>query len=498
MKTEKPNILFIFTDQMRADCLGSLSGSQLLTPHLDRLSAEGITFTRCMSNSPLCVPARASLMNGQLVREHGIWSNRKGGDENGPSHVRNIRDAGYHTSVIGKTHLWSPSAVGQPGLHVREMDQNLEAWGFEYRLEANDPMLTGPMDCHYTDYLDSKGLLEAHREYIMQWAKESYWRGDPHPWNQPPAPVPEGDDIDSYIGRKSVEWLNDYQDDRPFYLQVQFTGPHDPYDGPQKYREMYDASSLDPGIMEVPEAPYPLGMEGRIRRGPAIASATEKQRQQWRVNYYANVTLIDEWVGKILQTLERKEELDNTLIIFNSDHGEMLGDHGLWSKWNFYDQSVLVPCILRPPVSRSLKNERGWQSDALIEHIDLPVTMLDMAGAKPFDNSLGQSLLPYLEMKADEPKASQGKDAILSELFGSTTICTKEHKLTVRAEDAKPQQLFDLKKDPRELVNVLGKSQYADTIQSLISTHLDPHRDRIDMDELEEYREYVRTTGSFN
>ncbi len=154
---KKPNILFIFTDQMRGDCLGSPPGSLVISPNLDRLSAEGVTFTNFTSNSPLCVPARTVLMTGQLVRENGIWSNRVGADPHGPSRVRNIRDAGYATAVIGKTHLWRHSASGKPGAHVKEMDHNLAAWGFDHRLEINDPIETGWMDCHYTDYLASKG-----------------------------------------------------------------------------------------------------------------------------------------------------------------------------------------------------------------------------------------------------------------------------------------------------------------------------------------------------
>ncbi len=137
----QPNILFIFADQMRGDSLGCLPGSPVITPNLDRLASEGITFTRCQSNSPLCAPARAVLMTGQLPRENGIWSNRSGADPEGPSHVRNIRDAGYHTAIIGKTHLWRDRARGA-GTHVKEMDQNLESWGFDHRLEINDPIET--------------------------------------------------------------------------------------------------------------------------------------------------------------------------------------------------------------------------------------------------------------------------------------------------------------------------------------------------------------------
>ena len=436
-------------------------------------------------------------MTGQLIRENGIWSNRKGADENGPSHVRNIRDAGYRTAVIGKTHLWRDGPGMKPGRHVRDMDQNLEAWGFEHRLEVNDPIGTAVADCRYTDYLASKGLLEAHRNYMRTWINEAYGKGDPKPWNQQPSPVPAGDDIDSFIGRSAVEWLKAYDSDRPFYLQVQFTGPHDPFDGPQTYRDLYADVPIDPGIPAPPQ-PMPPSTEARRRRSQAVAQATPQQRRQWRVNYYANISLIDEWIGRILAALERKGMLSNTWIILCSDHGEMLGDHGMWSKANFFEQSVRVPCVLRPSRTPKLGNSVGWQSAALIEHIDLPVTMLDIAGAKELDGSLGRSLLPYIDLKADDPEAHRGKDAVLSELFGQSTVITDDYKLTVRTEDNEPIQLFDLCSDPMEQRNVLDDTNYTDTIASLVSTHLDPLGHRIDRDKLNEYLEYVRDTGRVN
>ena len=229
-----------------------------------------------------------------------------------------------------------------------------------------------------------------------------------------------------------------------------------------------------------------------------MALSTTEQRQRWRVGYYANITLIDEWIGQILSALEQKGKLDNTWIIFNSDHGEMLGDHGLWSKANFYEQSFLVPCILRPPKTQPLKSSAGWRSSALIEHLDLPVTMADIAGAKALDQSLGQSLLPYVDLDPNDPKASLGKDAVLSELFGQSTICTNDYRLTVRVEDAEPIQLLDLRNDPMELKNVVGDSSHADTISSLISRYLEPLQDRINWEKLNDYREYVRETGRIN
>lgn len=488
---KKPNILFIFTDQLRGDSIGTEPNSQVITPNLDRLVGQGVSFSRCMGNAPLCVPARTALMTGQLIRENGIWSNRIGANPGGPSHVRNIRNAGYHTAVIGKTHLWRHSAAGKPGQHVREMEHNLREWGFEYCHELNDPIETAWMGCHYTDYLKSKGWLDAHRTYIQSWVDEMR-SGNITPWGQEPAPVPEGEDIDSYIGRNACEWIRDYEDNRPFYLQVQFTGPHDPFDGPQPYRDRYDVSRLDVGLDELHEPPTEA-IAALWRRAPSVHKATKYQRQRWRAWYYANITLIDDWVGKILDQLDAKGELDNTWILFNSDHGEMLGDHGLSSKAVFYEQAVRVPCILKPPNGTS----NGINSDALVEHIDIPVTMIDIAGAKPLEDSLGRSLLNFLSNNEDG-SANNGKSAVVSELFGQTTVITDEYKLTVRIDDHRVAQLFDLTRDPNELCNVRSKQEYKQTVADLVEQFVIPLDKRIDHRGLIDYRDYVSRTGSVN
>ena len=211
MSPSRPNIVFIFADQMRGDCMGMVGG-QALTPNLDQLAQNGIVFDQCMSNSPLCVPARTCLMTGQLVRENGIWSNRSGADPLGPSHVRNIRDHGYKTAVIGKTHLWRHSAGGKRGVHVKDMEHVLNQWGFDDCLELNDPIETAWMDCHYTDYLAENGWLDQHRAFIYAWFAEMR-SGNMTPWGQEPAPVPPGEDEDSYIGRKATEWIEQYDGD---------------------------------------------------------------------------------------------------------------------------------------------------------------------------------------------------------------------------------------------------------------------------------------------
>ena len=490
MSSANPNIVYIFADQMRADCMGAVGG-EAITPNLDRIASGGILFERCISNSPLCVPARACLMSGQLVRENGIWSNRSGADSKGPSHVRNLRDEGYRTAVIGKTHLWRHGPGGKPGIHVKNMEWVLNEWGFDECIELNDPIETAWMDCHYTDYLAEHGWLDAHRKFINAWFAEMRG-GNMTPWGQVPAPVPAGEDEDSFIGRKAVEWLTQYDRSEPFYLQVQFTGPHDPYDGPDPYRELYNVDEIDPGDMETREPP--TRMMARMRdRSPSVARATRYQRQRWRAWYYANVTLIDEWIGKIVRALDVQGLLDNTWLVFTSDHGEMLGDHGLQGKAVFYEESMHVPCLIRPPVEGS-----GLKSEALVEHIDIPATILDIGGAEPLPASLGNSLLTYFDFNDEDDGLHTGKSHVISELFGQSTVVSERFTLVLGVEDNKPALLFDRQEDKAETRNFLNDDGYQEIVGPMIEEHIQPLQERINHALLEDYRNYVSTTGSVN
>ena len=490
MSKEHPNLIFIFADQMRGDCLG-WAGGEALTPNLDRLAQDGIAFERCISNSPLCVPARTCLMTGQLVRENGIWSNRSGADPLIQSHVQNIHDTGYSTAVIGKTHLWRHSAAGKSGLHVKDMVHVLHQWGFDEAIELNDPIETAWMDCHYTDYLAANGWLDDHRRFIQAWVTEMR-TGNMTPWGQEPAPVPPEEDEDSFIGRKSVEWIERYDDSKPFYLQVQFTGPHDPYDGPEKYRAQYEVDELDPGELDLEEPPTRF-LAGFRNRSPSVAKATRFQRQRWRAWYFANITLIDEWIGRIVDALRKQGHLDNTWIVFNSDHGEMLGDHGMQGKAVFYEKALHVPCIIRPP-----KPISGLKSEALVQQIDLPVTMLDLTGSEPLKASSGTSLLPYLDIEIGESRLHEGKSAVLSELFGQSAVVTDRFTLAMRVEDEQPSLLFDRERDAGETKSYAAEPDYRDVIEELTATFVRSNRERVNEELLADYREYVASTGSIN
>jgi len=442
---EKPNIIYIFSDQHRGDALGCSGHPDVKTPNLDKLAEEGVNFTECYTNSPLCMPARASMMTGQYPCTHGVWTNDMEADPNKvPSHVRNIRDNGYYTALIGKTHLYRHGTGDWTD--TREKEDIIKDWGFDDIQELTGPLATIRHDSAYTDYLKEKGLLEKHRKYMKDYA-EGWGKGEAQPWELPPCPLPTEDHLDSYTGQQTVEWINNYDKDKPFYLQVLFPGPHDPFDSPQEYRDLYDIEEITTGIMEYPKDPVPFYVKGVLKWSGLDDMSTEDNKKL-QSYYYAKITLIDEYIGRIMKALEENGLSENTWVVYNSDHGEMLGDHMMSHKIVFYDGAVKIPLIIRPP-----GGSKARVSKALTDHIDIANTFIDITGAEPLENAYGRSLLPNIECKPEDPKLNEGKDFIFSEVYGFSSIIDDRYKLTIRTDSAKPVELFDLKDDPKELEN---------------------------------------------
>lgn len=473
---DKPNIIYIFSDQHRGDTLGSVGHPAVITPNLDKLASEGVNFTRCCTNSPLCMPARASMMTGKYVSEHGVWTNFVEANPNGPSHVRNIRQAGYHTALIGKTHLWIHGGRGerrQTSAHTKDKISILEDWGFTDIYELTGPIASIVVNSPYTDYLKEKGLLRTHRKYMIEYFTQ--WnRGKAKPWEEPPCPLPVEDHLDSFTGRKTVEWIQNYKDEKPFYLQVLFPGPHDPFDSSAEYRDMYKPEDMPVGILEWPQRPIP-GNTRMVLNWSGLKDMTPAQNQLLRTFYYAKITLIDEYIGKIMKALEEKNLLDNTWIIYNSDHGEMLGDHMMSHKIVFYEGALRIPCIFRPP-----EGTKGWGCQGLTDHLDIAASLIDIARAKPLEGSDGQSLIPKINEGLNGKKAQEGKDAIFSEVHGFSMVRTARYKMAVKSNSRRPVELYDLKNDRSELNNLVKNPKYESVRQELMERYLSRFFDRMD------------------
>lgn len=475
---DKPNIVLIFPDQLRGDTLGCVGHPVIQTPNLDRIAAEGVIFENCYTNSPLCMPARASLMNGRHVCEHGVWRNEMSADRHGPSHVRSIRDAGYHTALVGKTHLYAHGpAAGHTARHVHE----LRDWGFEDTLELTGPLASGRMDSPYTDYLAQKGLLERHRQFIRSYV-QNMRSGRFRPWEEPPCPLPTEDHLDSYTGRMSAEWIRNYHGDKPFYLQVLFPGPHDPFDSPAEYRAIYRPEDMPVGTMEVPAEPVAPYVRGVLQYS-VLDGMTERDKQVLRTFYYGKVTLVDHGIGEVLKALEERGFLDNTWIIVTSDHGEMAGDHYMLHKMCFYEEALKIPCIIRPP-----RGTAAWKASGLCDQIDIAATLLDVAEAKPFEGVFNmRSLLPQVKAGPQDPNAQSGKEVMFSEIWGFSMVHNGRYKMAIEARTRRPVELYDLANDPRELRNLVNEPSLEGVSQELLERHLSLLLNRLDIDRLEHY-----------
>jgi choline-sulfatase len=475
--SKKPNIIYIFSDQHRGDTLGSVGHPAVITPNLDKLASEGVNFINCFTNSPLCMPARASMMTGQYVCEHGIWTNNNEADPLSPSHVRNIRDAGYHTAIIGKTHLYRHGAGSWED--TREKIGELKDWGFADIHELTGPLASGRHGSPYTDYLKEKGLLKKHREYIAEYAV-NWARGTAKPWTEPPCPLPAEDHLDSYTGKTAMEWLQNYNEDKPFYLQILFPGPHDPFDSPQEYRDMYKPEDMPIGIMEFPEKSSPLYIR-MVLRWSGLYDMTPSQKQTLRTFYYAKITLIDDYIGRIMKVLEEKGLLDNTWVIYNSDHGEMLGDHMMSHKIVFYDGAIRIPLIIRPP-----GGIKGWQCKGLTDHLDVAASLIDIAQAETLPGSDGRSLIPQILKDPNDSDAQKGREAIFSEVYGFTMVYDGRYKMVISPITRKAVEFYDLQEDPNELKNLVQAPDYEPIREELFNKHLKGLLDRLNMEQYKE------------
>jgi arylsulfatase len=464
---DKPNIVFIFTDQQRADTMGYAGDPVAITPHLDRLAAESTDFSRCCTSSPVCMTARASLMTGLQVHQHGVWTFANPELRHGQSHVRNIRDAGYRTGVVGKTHLWRHGS-GHASSHVEEMHD----WGFVDARETTGPSESINTASIYTDHLAEKGLLDVHRAYL-----DMYLNGQrPLPWELPPTKLPAENHLDMFIAGLAEDWLADCPADEPFYLQVNFGGPHDPWDSPPEYRSLYNADEMPLSITAKPTGPMSPHVDLLLKYAPAkLDQMSEAQNRVMKTYYYAKLTLIDDCIGRVINALEQRGQLDNTWIVFSADHGEMLGDHGLLAKKVFYDAAVNVPCLFRPPGGTTSRTTR-----ALTCHLDIVATLTEIAAARALDDTDGRSLLTLLN--GDDASVHQA--AVLSELglppSAFTMVRTDRHKMSVDTLTREPIDLYDLSEDPDELSNLINEPAYQSVSRELVESVLNPTLSNLD------------------
>lgn len=462
--TKPKNILLLMADQHQADMMRCAGDPFALTPNMDRLASEGTLFERAYCQGPLCMPARASLMTERFVRDHGVFENRSVIPPGMPTMTQRLSQAGYHTAEIGKMHLWVHGQA--PVKRAADKADELKGLGFAEPIETVGKLATARYETPYTDFLTGRGLLDSYRAYIRE---QRHGGGQIPTWDARPGPAGPADYVDVWHGDRTVAWLKDYPSDQPFFMWVGFPGPHDPYDAPQAAIERYGAAEVTmPRSRTLPTLPE----SGPLRtffqflfHYSDSATMTDSAIAKMRRAYYGNIALIDDAVGRILDALAETGRLDDTWVIYTSDHGELMGEHRMVAKMAFFEQSVRVPLIIRPPGGSA-----AARVSEPVQLMDLAATFRDIAGAGDIPQSAAKSLRAVVERGEAAPQ----HEVIVSENYGFAMFFAGRHKLVVYEDDLLPVQLFDLEADPSEDRNLIADGAYAATVERMMDAYVRP------------------------
>ncbi len=438
-----PNILWICTDQQRFDTIASLGNPHIRTPNIDRLVHEGVAFTHTYCQSPICTPSRAGFLTGlypstvhACMNGNDVWA------EAAPLVTKLLKDVGYDCGLAGKLHL----AGAAYRLEPRPQDDGYRVFAWSH--DPNDRWPTGHA---YADWVHGQGykLAELHKSPD----------GIPAPLHQT-----------TWCADRAIAFMQEAHAG-PWLMSVNIFDPHAPFNPPREYLDRYDPATLPGPYFRESDLDAQAKLRGVDFQNPA--RRPEEFDAKWhQAAYYAMIELIDDNVGRMLDALEETGQRENTVVIFMSDHGETLGDHGLLLKGNrFYEGLVRVPLIISWPGHFPA----GLVSDALVELTDLAPTLLELAGAPAAERTAGRSLLPILTGQADphthrdfvrceyyralNPDGPGRDDGSFGVHFG-TMHRTRTHKLCVYHGHS-TGELFDLAADPWEFDNLWDDPAHA-------------------------------------
>lgn len=434
--TVPPNILLIFPDQWRWDWLGTLGQVPVQTPTLDALARRGTLFTQMRVNCPLCAPSRAGLATARRYHRAGVRDNSDELDLKLPNFFRNLRQSGYQVFTTGKSDLHTVSEHFHPSGWHPYLEKIGFTGGCDYagKWRGINLMRTGRPDA-YCAFLGEKDLAEPYFT-DMQARHRQRSEHDTGRLSTSPSPLPTHGCTDDFCGQRSLELLQSAATDQPWCMWVNFPGPHEPFDPPEEFQRNFRDFSFP---------------------GPVDANEKDGEDHQGiRRNYAGMISHIDHWIGRLIKTVENRGELENTLIVFVSDHGELLGDHGSWYKQSPYEGSVHVPMIVAGPGIPG-----GRRSDALVELVDIGPTLLERAGAEALPDADGKSVNPVL---SDPDQAH--RPFTVSSCDDWRMLFNGRFKLS-EWQDGRVR-LWDLDHDPSEVRDLSGDADHAPIRESLL------------------------------
>lgn len=472
---QKLNVLIIMTDQQRYDCVGANGNRIIQTPNMDRLAAQSANFSHFFVQSPVCVPSRASFFTGRYAHAHRNRVNYTPLDKNEVLMQANLQAAGYRTALVGKTHLYyqyppTPAEAKRTGFDVVELHDGSK--------------ITDP----WSDYVKWRQANDPKKDIYYRKTERKGSYGNPFR-----AAIDEHYSDITWTGERTCHWLKELAGaDQPFFLFSSFFKPHSPFEVSEPFDTMYSDVDIPlpkaESLEEIQQLPLPL--QKLILRGNNPPYNMDRERLQWCYrSYYAAISHIDREVGKILDTLDASGAADNTIVVFVSDHGDQLLEHGFMGKNAFFEGSIRVPFMIRLP-----GRIKAGRYDELTEAIDMLPTLFDLLGLPLPEHCHGRSLVPLI---SDSRESYMPRDAVFSENIipeiitsGNLGFEFEKNKGVkgIRHPDAKMvrtrrwkynyypegyEELYDLENDPLEQQNLSSDPELQNVVDELKGRILD-------------------------
>jgi arylsulfatase A-like enzyme len=471
---DRINVLFIITDQLRADHLACYGNPDIKTPNIDALAEDGLRFTNSYCANPICMPNRSTIFTGKYPSIHGVRCNGVNLDMKIPTFTQTLRKCGYHTCSIGKIHL---NCLTPPFNFKSKSVESIIGWTFQpkdkrpiipkpyYGLDEVD-LMVGHGDAvagHYLDWLEERNpeLVKSIKSRIHQLFEKSCY--DTH--------IPEELYQTSYITEKTISFLlrfsEGYYENKPFFLHCSFPDPHHPVCPPGKYKDMYipEDLNLSASFTDSLDAHTIIGkyLENAYPHSAYIRKTDEEEIRKFLAYTYGTISLIDSGMGQILAALSSFGLDKNTMVIFTSDHGEICGDHGIIFKGMVHYRGIInVPMIWKVPHI----TQPNCTTTSLASSIDIPLTILNLLN---IDNDLhppgmqGYDLTPILKDAKQKVRESclieededfLGKKGHYQPPLRIRTLITENYRITIYQGRNDTGELYDLTKDPYECHNL--------------------------------------------
>ncbi|MCF7854758.1 MAG: sulfatase-like hydrolase/transferase [Candidatus Pacebacteria bacterium] len=471
----KLNVLFIMTDQQRYDCLGANGNPIIQTPNLDRLAAQSANFSNFFVQSPVCVPSRASFFTGRYAHAHRNRVNYTPLNESEVLMPARLQSSGYRTALIGKTHLYyqfppTPEEAKRTGYDVVELHDGSK---------ISDP---------WSDYVKWRQSHDPQKDIYYRKTVRGGTGGNPYR-----AVIDEHYSDITWTGERTCHWLRQLAEaDQPFFLFSSFFKPHSPFEVSEPFDAMYSDVDIplprQESLEDIQRLPLPL--QKLILRGGKPPYNMERERLEWCYrSYYGAISHIDREVGHILDTLAKSGAAENTIVVFTSDHGDQLLEHGFMGKNAFFEASIHVPFMIRLP-----GRVKTGRYDELTESVDLLPTLFDLLDLPEPYHCHGKSLAPLITDcgTAYEPRNAVFSENIIPEVITSGKLDFQFEKgkgvKGIRHPDAKMvrtrrwkynyypegfEELYDLRSDPLEQQNLASRPEFQSVVREMKGRILD-------------------------